>query len=395
MASFSSNELNSIQSLFDKNDATSNINNNSKKSKILQKANSLISLNKKKMNSTEKEKNIPNNIMDKQCKNGRNYNEKYYSIFNQIFPKIYNNTFNSRFDRRNRIIFYDMKNINKSNKYSNYYISSSLFHNDYISDFITGKKKSKNKDKKIQKMKDIDNKIEELAKILNIYTNKNLIKSQSQKILDIEKSNENIENDNENNNINLEENNTNFKENFKNGLSKKISEKYLIKGTKIISPFCDFARDHYLYKKIFYYSEKKKNLKSDSCLDNKLNIIYSENEKQYKQNLIKLNEIYRKLGRNKIYNIEPSQSENKLRALKKRVEFMKRIVDYTYPNMVLTKIREQEKKIYEKNSNFASIITSKIKRKDYNKFNMKISLGLQKSLNIHRCFPDKINKEVT
>ena len=48
MASFSSNELNSIQSLFDKNDATSNINNNSKKSKILQKANSLISLNKKK-----------------------------------------------------------------------------------------------------------------------------------------------------------------------------------------------------------------------------------------------------------------------------------------------------------------------------------------------------------
>ena len=74
---------------------------------------------------------------------------------------------------------------------------------------------------------------------------------------------------------------------------------------------------------------------------------------------------------------------------------MKRIVDYTYPNMVLTKIREQEKKIYEKNSNFTSIITSKIKRKDYNKFNMKISLGLQKSLNIHTCFPDKINKEVT
>ena len=41
----------------------------------------------------------------------------------------------------------------------------------------------------------------------------------------------------------------------------------------------------------------------------------------------------------KIYNIDSTQSENKVKNLHKRVDFMKRIVDYTYPNMVLTKIK--------------------------------------------------------
>ena len=101
------------------------------------------------------------------------------------------------------------------------------------------------------------------------------------------------------------------------------------------------------------------------------------------------------MGRNKVYNLEPSESENKLRGLKKRVEFMKRIVDYTYPNMVLTKIREQDKIIYEKNSNQTNIITSKINRSKYNNFNKQISLGLKKSFNIQKCFTDKkINKDV-
>ena len=412
MASYSSNELNTIQSLIERNESSSNINLNSKKSNVLQKANSLVSLNKKSCMTT-KNKDINKidsfNIMNKEYKNGRNQKTTYYNFFNKIIPKSGSRTFASKLDdkNRNKTIYLDMKNIKKSNKYSNYYISGNLFHNDYISDFITGKYKIICKDKndvKIEQMKDTDNKIEELVKSLNIYPNKTLNKSQSQKLIETEKTIDNdkinikLINENSNNN-NINETDTlkkqNIKNSFKNGLPKKKAEKFLIKGTNIISPFCDFARDHYLYKKIFYYSEKKKNLKSDYCLDNKLNIIYSENEKQYKQNLIKLNEIYKKLGRNKVYNLEPSESENKLRGLKKRVEFMKRIVDYTYPNMVLTKIREQDKIIYEKNSNQTNIITSKINRSKYNNFNKQISLGLKKSFNIHKCFADKkINKDV-
>ena len=364
MVSFSSNEINSIQSLIEKNESDSNINCNSKKSKIFQKANTLISLNKKKLNSLNKD---IINIMEKKDKNEKSKSKTYSNLFNKITPKS-----NSYFKNKNKYktIYSNMKKI-MNNNYNNYYISSNLFHNDYISDFISGRHQ---KIKEAEKMKEIDNKIEKLVKILNIYPNKNLNKEQY-----LEKTTDNEENLNIGNN----ENNINNKN---SKLKKQKSDKFLIKGTKIISPFCDFARNHYLYKKIFYYSNMKKNLKSDSCLDNKLNIIYSENEKQYRQNLIKLNDIYRKMGRNKSYNLEPSQSETKLRSLKKRVEFMKRIVDYTYPNMVLTKIREQDKKTYEMNGNLTNIITSKIKRNNYNIFNMKMSEGLTKSLNVQKCF---------
>ena len=75
---------------------------------------------------------------------------------------------------------------------------------------------------------------------------------------------------------------------------------------------------------------------------------------------------------------------------------MKRIVDYTYPNMVLTKIREQDKKTYEKNKKIIDIVTSKIKRINYNKLNMKISEGLKKSLSIKKYSLDnKGIKEIT
>ena len=281
-----------------------------------------------------------------------------------------------------------------TNNYNNYYVTSNLFHNDYISDFMSCKNRTINNE--VEKMKETDDKIEKLVKILNIYPNQilnpnTMYRSKSQNLLNTEKINDNEANFNSGKDENgtILKNNKNNNNITKNKLKKQKSEKYLIKGTNIISPFCDFARDHYLYKKIFYYSNIKKNLKSDSCLDNKLNIIYSENEKQYRQKLIKLNEIYRKIGKNKSYNLEPSQSITKLRSLKKRVEFMKRIVDYTYPNMVLTKIREQDKKTYELNNKLTNVITSKIKRNNYNLVNMQISEGLTKSLNIKKCFSDK------
>jgi len=63
---------------------------------------------------------------------------------------------------------------------------------------------------------------------------------------------------------------------------------------------------------------------------------------------------------------------------------MKRIVDYTFPNMVLTKIREQKKVIYEKNNNLINIVTSKINRNNFNKFNRQLSEGLISNLNIKK-----------
>jgi hypothetical protein len=269
---------------------------------------------------------------------------------------------------RDKSIIYKNK---KSNYYNKYYMSSDLFHKDYISDLTFDKNNKSIHNKKVNKMKETDNKIERLAKILKIYQNQRGDNKNKIKIINM---NDKI---NINNNLSQENYKQNDKDNHK-------SEKILIKGTKIISPFCDFSRNHYLYKKIFYYSDKNKNLKSD-LLDNKLNIIYSENENQYKQNILKLNELYKRMGKNKYYNLEPSQSENKIKTLKYKVKFMKRIVDYTFPNMVLTKIREQKKNIiYEKKSNKINIVTSKINRNNFNRFNRQLSEGLIRNLNIHK-----------
>lgn len=393
-----SNEMNSLPSLFDKNDSFPKTNTNSKKSKIFDKANSLISLNKKNIKMINENKLESINKPKIENKNEKRLNKTYSDFFNRMLPnsKSKNNNIINNFStmsKTNKIIY---KKKNKIN-FSNYYVSSHIFNNkDYISDFISNNHNNNKETKPLKNMKEADNKIEELVKNLNVYTSKsktlNQSNSQSQKIMEILNPKETEKNNQSE--LLPEFNKPKF--NLKNKFIKKQSEKYLIKGTKIVSPFCDFARDQYLYKKIFYYQEKKKNLKSDKFLDNKLNIIYAENEKQYKQNLIKLNEIYKKIGKNKTYKLEPPQSESKLRALKKRVEFMKRIVDYTYPNMVLTKIREQDKITYEKNKNMTNIVTSKIKRRNYNRFNFQISQGLRKSLSVQKySFDNQGNKEST
>ena len=261
-------------------------------------------------------------------------------------------------------------------RYNDYYIASNLLKNKYISDLVDDKQSQ-------QIMEKTDDKIDDMIKYLNIYQNiklekiKKLPKSMTQRIILDSKPTTNTTND------------KNIKEKDKIRLiTKKCS-------ANLLSPSKQISKDMYLYKKIFYYSDKKKTIRTEKELDNKLNIIYSENEDQYIKNINKLNEIYKLLGKKKIYNIELSQSENKVKNLQKKVEFMKRIVDYTYPNMVLTKIKEikeQDKTINVKSGVHLKIITSKVNRKNYNKNNTKIGQGLIKSLNIQKCVFKSPNK---
>ena len=126
-----------------------------------------------------------------------------------------------------------------------------------------------------------------------------------------------------------------------------LRDKYNIKGTDVLSPFCIEARDEFLFKKIFYEGEKKKLSRRTNVIDNKLNIFYAENLKQYDKNLIKFNEKLRSKGKRIIHEVGPTPTENKLNTIKKKMKFMKKIVDYAYPNMVLARVRETEK-IYKK-----------------------------------------------
>ena len=301
----------------------------------------------------------------------------YYTILNRGNNDSKFQSFNSLEDNKDNDT--NTKNIKiklNQKRYNNYYIASNLLKHKYISDLVHEKKYN-------QPMRRTDDKINNMIKYLNINQN---FKTDKVNILSHSMTQR----------FNFEEKKNKAKTieiNSKELNKIKLTNKKI--GANLLLPSQKLSKDMYLYKKIFYYADKKKTIRSEKGLDNKLNIIYSENESQYKQNINKLNEIYKLLGKKKIYNIELSQSENKVKSLQKRVDFMKRIVDYTYPDMVLTKIKEQDKTIYEKSVVPVNIITSKVKRKNHNRYNRKISQGLIKSLNIQKCVFKRFNKKKT
>lgn len=303
--------------------------------------------------------------------------KSYFTFYNKSNSESKFHSINQGDDSKTNSLKIRYPKVNsKIKRYNDYYIASNLLKNKYISDLVDDKQSQ-------QIMEKTDDKIDDMIKYLNIYQNiklekiKKLPKSMTQRIILDNKPTTNTTND------------KNIKEKDKIRLmTKKCS-------ANLLSPSKQISKDMYLYKKIFYYSDKKKTIRTEKELDNKLNIIYSENEDQYIKNINKLNEIYKLLGKKKIYNIELSQSENKVKNLQKKVEFMKRIVDYTYPNMVLTKIKEikeQDKTINVKSGVHLKIITSKVNRKNYNKTNTKIGQGLIKSLNIQKCVFKSPNK---
>ena len=297
----------------------------------------------------------------------------YYTILNRGNGESKLQSLNSCEDNKDNAPHIKNIKIKKNEKrYNNYYIASNLLKHKYITDLISNRKFK-------QPMRQTDEKINSMIRYLNIY--KNIKTDKINKMSHSMTQRFNFDTSNYKTKlINQETSETN---------KTKLTNKKI--GANLLLPSQKLSKDMYLYKKIFYYCDKKKKIKTEKILDNKLNIIYSENEHQYQKNLNKLNQIYKTLGKKKIYNIEPSQSENKVKNLQKRVEFMKRVVDYTYPDMVLTKIKEQDKTIFEKSVVPVNIITSKVKRKKDKMFNNRISQGLVKSINIQKCIFKGLN----
>ena len=162
-----------------------------------------------------------------------------------------------------------------------------------------------------------------------------------------------------------------------------LREKYNIKGTNIISPFCIKARDESLYKRIFYTYFKKPIIKKKG-VDNKLNIIYAENEEKFKAKVKIINERIKKEGKKEKNAQFPNSVENKLANIKHKIKFMKNIVDYAYPEMVLTRVREANKILEysrKRNQNFIPYKSADYKVEQYNKI---LTNNLIKSFNISK-----------
>ena len=89
----------------------------------------------------------------------------------------------------------------------------------------------------------------------------------------------------------------------------------------------------YTYKSIFpndnLFKEKTK------YIDNKLNLIYCQNESQYKYIMEKRN----KLKGVNIIEEESEKINKRLDNIKTKVKFMKNVIDYSYPSVLLTKVQ--------------------------------------------------------
>ena len=104
------------------------------------------------------------------------------------------------------------------------------------------------------------------------------------------------------------------------------------------------------YRQVFFYHDVEKEIKRVGYINNKYNIVYAENEFQYNQKLLKLNDQLIKEGKSKIHPVEPDKNDIKMNELKDKVKFIKKILDYAYPNMVLSKVKEEKKRIFHSKS---------------------------------------------
>ena len=177
----------------------------------------------------------------------------------------------------------------------------------------------------------------------------------------------------------------NFNSNTHSNLPLFLRDKAHIQGTEILSPFCKEARDEFLFNKIFNSGLRRKIPKRFDLIDNKLNIFYAENEYQYNSILKKYNHKCKLQGKKIEHEVGPTKDQIKLNKIKSTLGFIKKIFDYSYPNMVLSKVRKSEK-LYDKRANteknippFKRAELLAKKRNDIIEKYLKMSIDVQKS----------------
>ena len=105
--------------------------------------------------------------------------------------------------------------------------------------------------------------------------------------------------------------------------------------------------DDFYYKSVFKMKPLFRRIRP--VVDNKLNMRYAENEEQYKKIIEREQKILLAQGK-KVKNKNTSEHINiKMEEIKKRIRFMKGIIDFSFPGFVLTKIKSIDKKLKREN----------------------------------------------
>jgi hypothetical protein len=120
--------------------------------------------------------------------------------------------------------------------------------------------------------------------------------------------------------------------------------KYKNEGTNLRSPIFDEAKEMFLYRKIFYLSDKKLRYKKNKIIDNKLNICYAENEKQLEEKISRLNKNKKDFVKSQLLKKGKSEVENIADHVNRKVKFIKGLFDYAFPNILMSKIRNKSNK---------------------------------------------------
>lgn len=186
---------------------------------------------------------------------------------------------------------------------------------------------------------------------INIYT-KNNRTYYKDKSFNLDLPNISIINNKEDNNIKLEIND-NDENNIK---TKKFNSFYKFSNSRRVNTLNNknFKKspqnlkdiDEYFYE-IIFKSKPLFKFSKKLIIDNKFNMIYAENEEQYRKIIEKeYSRLISEGKKVKSKNIAPS-IKVKLNESKNRIQFMKRIIDYSYPRYVLKKIKFMQKKLNE------------------------------------------------
>ena len=93
----------------------------------------------------------------------------------------------------------------------------------------------------------------------------------------------------------------------------------------------------YVYKSIFSKSILFR--PKPIYIDNKLNLVYSENESQYKKLMGKRSKIMNEKGIFLRFDEDSEKIKERVNNIKTKIKFMKSIMDYSYPSFLLSKIK--------------------------------------------------------
>ena len=107
-------------------------------------------------------------------------------------------------------------------------------------------------------------------------------------------------------------------------------------------------KDEYIYNNIFSKSPLFK--PRPHYLDNKLNLIYSENENQYNLIMARRNKLMKEKGSILKFDKDSEKIKDRVNDIKSKIKFMKSVLDFSYPGLMISKIKSWGKDFQNQNS---------------------------------------------